>query len=99
MGRGRAGKGVVRADQVAAVLPSDPRGPDQGRPAPAALYRPGLLKRIAATGDPAALKARLVAEIRAEGFDVARVVPPEAALPAGDRLRAFVAEGRNGTMV
>ncbi|MGD9740891.1 MAG: tRNA epoxyqueuosine(34) reductase QueG [Bauldia sp.] len=53
---------------------------------------------MAATGDPAALKARLVAEIRAEGFDVARVAPPDAALPAGERLRAFVAEGRGGSM-
>src|SRR5262249_10568028 len=76
MARGRARKELVRADQVAAVVPSDPRRHLPGRAAVADLRRPGLLSPAAG-----ALKAALAAEAHAQGFDRIGVVSPDA-IPA-----------------
>ena len=48
--------------------------------------------------DPVALKRRLVADARAEGFDLVGVTRPDAIPEAAPRLAAFLAEGRHGTM-
>ncbi|MCW5695948.1 MAG: tRNA epoxyqueuosine(34) reductase QueG [Bauldia sp.] len=46
----------------------------------------------------AGLKSALRADALAEGFDVVRVASPDAVPDAAERLRAFVAAGRHGTM-
>jgi epoxyqueuosine reductase len=46
----------------------------------------------------AAAKARLVADARAEGFDVIRVTAPDAIPLAPERLAAFLADGQHGSM-
>jgi epoxyqueuosine reductase len=43
-------------------------------------------------------KAALVADCRREGFDAIGVAAPDAALPAGERLMQFLADGHHGTM-
>ena len=48
--------------------------------------------------DPAALKRRLVADARAEGFDLVGVARPDAIPEAAPRLATFLAEGQHGTM-
>ena len=45
-----------------------------------------------------ALKILLANEARVAGFDILRVTTPDALGPAGERLRAFLAQGRHGTM-
>ncbi len=46
----------------------------------------------------AAIKAQLTTEALAAGFDCIGVASPQAALPAGERLREFLALGRHGDM-
>jgi epoxyqueuosine reductase len=46
----------------------------------------------------AAVKSALQAHAREFGFDTVRVTQPNAIGPAGDRLLAFLADGRHGTM-
>ncbi|MFN3615949.1 MAG: tRNA epoxyqueuosine(34) reductase QueG, partial [Rubrimonas sp.] len=48
--------------------------------------------------DPAALRAEIAAEARAEGFADMGVCRPDAMRPAGLRLREWVAAGRHGDM-
>jgi epoxyqueuosine reductase len=48
--------------------------------------------------DPAALKRRLVADARAEGFELVGVTRPDAIPEAAPRLARFLAEGQHGTM-
>ena len=48
--------------------------------------------------DAAALKRRLAADARAEGFDCVGVTRPDAIPEAALRLRQFLAEGQHGTM-
>ena len=48
--------------------------------------------------DPAALKRRLAADARAEGFELIGVTRPDAIPEAAPRLRKFLAEGQHGTM-
>ena len=43
--------------------------------------------------DPAALKRRLIADARAEGFDLVGVTRPDAIPEAAPRLKQFLAEG------
>ncbi len=50
------------------------------------------------TPDAAALKRRLVADARAEGFDLVGITTPDAIPEAAPRLRKFLAEGQHGTM-
>ncbi|MBB5751815.1 tRNA epoxyqueuosine(34) reductase QueG [Prosthecomicrobium pneumaticum] len=83
---------MVRAHQVAAVLPADPRR-DDARPAGGdALRRSRLLNAAAAA------KARLVADAKAEGFDLVRIAAPDAIPLAPGRLSTFLADGHHGTM-
>ena len=63
MGRGRTGEGVVRADQVAAVLPSDSRRHGARQPAGDPLRRPRFL-----TPPRPSAEAGLVADARARGL-------------------------------
>jgi len=56
------------------------------------------MARPARRRDPAALKARLVDDARAEGFDVVGVARPDAIPEAAPRLRQFLAEGMHGSM-
>ena len=44
------------------------------------------------------LKAQVVAEAERLGFDAVRVTSPDAIGPAGERLRAFLDDGRHGDM-
>ncbi len=48
--------------------------------------------------DAAALKRRLVADARAEGFDLIGVTKPDAIPEAAPRLKQFLADGQHGTM-
>ncbi len=48
--------------------------------------------------DPAALKRRLVADARAEGFALVGITRPDAIPEAAPRLQQFIAEGLHGTM-
>ncbi len=48
--------------------------------------------------DPAALKRRLIADARAEGFDAVGITTPDAIPEAAPRLAQFLAEGQHGTM-
>ena len=48
--------------------------------------------------DLAALKRRLVADARDEGFELVGVTRPDAIPEAAPRLRKFLAEGQHGTM-
>src|SRR5215210_5222950 len=92
MGRERNGEGLVRAGQVAAVLPRAPRRPRARHGPGEPLREPGLL-----TG--AALKRALVARARALGFDAVRVTAPDAAGPEmRARLEAWLAQGYHGSM-
>ena len=50
------------------------------------------------TTDEGGLRAGLLAQARAAGFDIIRVTRPDAAPLAGPRLHAWLAEGRHGTM-
>ncbi|HET7718273.1 MAG TPA: tRNA epoxyqueuosine(34) reductase QueG [Bauldia sp.] len=77
---------MVRARQVATELPPAPRRPDPRQPAGDPLRRPGLLK------------AALLADARAEGFEVARVTRPDPPPETGLRLAEFLAEGFHGDM-
>src|SRR6478609_4519767 len=94
MGRGQPSQDLVRADQVAPVLPSDSRRPGTRQPAADPLRRSRFLK----DRTPEALKAALVADARAEGFAVVRVTRPDAVPEAAPRLRQFLRDGYHGTM-
>ena len=48
--------------------------------------------------EAAALKRRLIADARAEGFDAVGVTTPDAIPEAAGRLAQFLAEGQHGTM-
>ncbi|MCC6982193.1 MAG: tRNA epoxyqueuosine(34) reductase QueG [Bauldia sp.] len=48
--------------------------------------------------DLAKLKASLIADAKAEGFDIVRVTAPDATADAAPHLAEFIAAGRHGTM-
>ena len=48
--------------------------------------------------DPGKIKAALVAQAKAHGFDVAGVAKPDAAPEAKARLERFLADGAHGDM-
>jgi epoxyqueuosine reductase len=48
--------------------------------------------------DPSTLKAELVREAKALGFDCCGIVDPKATAKAGERLQQFLADGAHGTM-
>src|SRR5499433_3526492 len=92
MERRRSREDLVRADQVASVVPSDAGRDAGGNPAAEDLRRPRLLN------DPAALKAALVSAARQYGFDIVGVTRPDSIPQAAERLRHFLAEGAHGDM-
>jgi epoxyqueuosine reductase len=93
MGRGRRREGLVRADEVAAVLPSGSGRRDARDAGGDPLRRSGLL-----TVELARLKNALIADAWTEGFDVAGVAAPDSIPQAAPRLARFLGEGRHGTM-
>jgi epoxyqueuosine reductase len=90
--RGRTRQGLVRADQVAPVVPAaaDGRGARHG--AGNALRRSGLLT------DPAAIRAALDALAASEGFDAVGVTRPDARPDLPAKLAEALTDGHHGTM-
>src|SRR5262249_53474381 len=80
MDRRRGREDLVRADQVAPVVPSDPGRDAGGHPAVGDLRRPRLLN------DPPALKTALVGAARQYGFDTVGIARPDSIPPAAQRL-------------
>jgi epoxyqueuosine reductase len=83
---------VVRAGEVAAVVPAAARR-DAGRPAAGrALRRPGLLS------DPADIKQAIIETARAAGFDAVGITRADATPETRERLERFIADGAHGDM-
>jgi epoxyqueuosine reductase len=83
---------VVRAGEVAAVVPAAARR-DAGRPAAGrALRRSGLLT------DPSDIKQAIAAKARALGFDAVGITRADATPETRARLERFIAEGAHGDM-
>src|SRR6478735_7334481 len=93
MDRRRGVEELVRAREIAPVVPStagrDMAGPRAGPD----LRRSGFLN------DPAGLKASLIEAARARGFDVVGITRPDAAPLSKERLQQFLAEGAHGDMI
>jgi epoxyqueuosine reductase len=89
---------VVRADQVAAVVPADPGRLARRHSAGEELRRSRLLKSSAGARDPRALKAALAETARAHGFDAIGIARPDAIPEAAERLAQFLAVGAHGDM-
>src|SRR5215470_5337428 len=92
MERGRSRQELVRADQVAAVIPSDSRRHASGRAAVAELRGPRLLS------DPERLKILIAETAREHGFDQVGIVAPGAIPQAGERFTAFLDADQHGDM-
>jgi epoxyqueuosine reductase len=91
--RRRSCQELVRAGEVAALVPPDP-GRHAGRTASGRDLRQSRLLT-----DPEKIKEALVAQARARGFDVAGVTRPDAVPEAKARLERFLADGAHGDMV
>jgi epoxyqueuosine reductase len=91
VGRRRDSEGLVREDQVAAVVSYPARRHARRRAGVAELRQPRFLT-------PAALKSALAAAARAHGFEIAGIARPDSIPRAGERLRAFLAAGEHGDM-
>ncbi|MCX5581359.1 tRNA epoxyqueuosine(34) reductase QueG [Kaistia terrae] len=90
---------MVRAGEVAAVVPAAAERRGAGRSPGAALHRPGLLTQALLTPKQLqAEKARLIADALAEGFSVVRITGPDAIPLAPERLHAFLRDGHHGSM-
>src|SRR4029450_4095314 len=83
---------VVRAGQVASVVPSHPSRDAGGHPAVEDLRGSRLLD------DPSALKAALASTAHQYGFDIVGITRPDSIPQALERLRQFLAEGAHGDM-
>ena len=83
---------MVRASQVATIVPSDPGRNAGGYSAVSDLRRSRLLS------DRAALKAAFARAARAHGFDTVGVTRPDSIPQALAQLRRFLAEGAHGDM-
>src|SRR3977135_3338766 len=92
MGGGRNGEGVVRADEVASVVPHSAHRQPARHAGSDQLRQPRLLT------DPSELKAARRADARREGFDALGIAGPDAIPNAAPRLAQFLAEGQHGTM-
>jgi epoxyqueuosine reductase len=83
---------VVRAGEVAAVVPAAARR-DAGRPAAGrTLRRSGLLT------DPSDIRQAIAAKARALGFDAVGITRADATPETRARLERFIAEGAHGDM-
>jgi epoxyqueuosine reductase len=83
---------LVRAREIATVVPDDPGGHPAGHAPVGDLRGPRFLN------DPDGLKAVVADIARAHGFDVAGVVHPDALGDAKRHLAAFLAAGAHGDM-
>src|SRR4051812_35032273 len=90
--RGRSGKDLVRAREVAAVVPSAAGGNACGDSAVEDLRRPRLLNNAAE------LKAALAAAAHDHGFDCIGIVRPDARPDLRQRLDEFLSAGAHGDM-
>jgi epoxyqueuosine reductase len=86
---------MVRPGEIAPRVPPAAGGDAAGCPGGRKLRRPRLLEPLR---DPAAIKAALVEAAREHGFGAIGIVRPDAVPEAPERLRAFLAEGREGEM-
>jgi epoxyqueuosine reductase len=84
---------LVRAGEVAPVVPRNPRRYAGGAAAVEDLRQPRLLS------DPLQTKATLIEYAQARGFDAAGVTRPDAVPEAKARLERFLADGAHGDMV
>src|SRR5262249_3445200 len=92
VGRRRSGEGVVRAGEIAPVVPPVARRHSRRHPTVQDLRRPRLLT------DPHHITAALARAARDHGFDSVGVAAPDAAPLARGRVAQFVAEGAHGDM-
>jgi epoxyqueuosine reductase len=92
MERRRNGEGLVRAGEIAPVVPADSGRHDARRAGGGELRRSRLLT------DPAALKVALTEQARKLGFDALGVTRPDAVPDAKKQLDRFLAEGAHGDM-
>jgi len=90
--RRRSRQELVRAGEVATLVPSDP-GRDAGRHSAVEDLRGSRL-----LNDPAALKTALIAAAREHSFDVVGITRPDSIPQAAGRLQQFLAEGAHGDM-
>jgi epoxyqueuosine reductase len=91
--RRRSRQELVRAGEVAAVVPPDP-GRHAGRAATGE-----SLRRSRLLTEPDKIKAALIEQARACGFDAVGVTKPDAVPEAKARLERFLADGAHGDMV
>ncbi|MCX5494878.1 tRNA epoxyqueuosine(34) reductase QueG [Kaistia dalseonensis] len=85
---------MVCAGEVAPVLPPAAERRAPGRAGGDPLRRPGLLSPPALDKE----KSRLVADAKAEGFDVVRIAAPDGIPLAPARLRQFLDDGHHASM-
>src|SRR5262245_59097511 len=90
MERGRDSKELVRAAEVAPLVPSDPRGSGGGPAGVEDLRRSRLLS------DP--LRRALEEAARAHGFDCLGIARPDAIHLGKERLDALIGQGGHGDM-
>src|SRR5665213_2499726 len=91
--RRRSRQELVRAGQVAALVPNDSGRQPRRDSAAEKLRRSRLLK------NPEEIKHALFEQARACGFDAAGVTRPDAVPEAKARLERFIADGAHGDMV
>src|SRR3954466_3990067 len=89
--RGRGSKDLVRAPEIAPVVPSAAGRNRAGRSGLTNIREPRLL----GTG---AIKQALVEQARAHGFDVVGVTRPDGIGEAKHYFERFIAEGQHGDM-
>src|ERR1700694_4787379 len=92
MERERDGKGLVRAGEVAALVPADSNG-RRGRPAAAR-----ELRQARFLNDARALRRALTETAREHGFDAIGIARPDAIPHAKERFERFIAQGAHGDM-
>jgi epoxyqueuosine reductase len=92
VGRRRDSESLVRAGEVATLVPHAAQRDRAGPGAVAELRQSRFLT-------PEALKRELAAQARALGFDVVGVARPDAIPLAAERLRAFLDAGTHGDMI
>jgi epoxyqueuosine reductase len=97
MDRGRRSKGVVRAGEIPPVVPPAAQRLAGGGAGVAHLCGPRLLNDTDGIA-PADLKARLIDEARALGFDQIGVARPEATAERAQYFLDFIASGGHGDM-
>jgi epoxyqueuosine reductase len=89
--RGRGSKDLVRAGEVAAVVPSAAGRNRAGHSGVRDLRGPRFLSADA-------IKAALIAQARAQGFGVVGIARPDSIAEAKTHLQAFLADGAHGEM-